>query len=160
VLSQILRRAKAGSLAYSTYESYETTARVVVVPRCGGARVDGLTVGRCDRILQRVLEEETISKASRARVQPGHTEWRHKPLPAELPAVVPASRRSAGRISQGVVTGMGNDALDNPALHWTQMLLAQVAFQLGLAPIVFSFVVRAIERNRVAANMTANAFAG
>jgi integrase len=66
-LSQILTRAKAGSLTYSTYESYETTARVVIVPRCGGVRLDGLTVGRCDRILQRILDEETISKARRAR---------------------------------------------------------------------------------------------
>ena len=45
-LSQILTRAKAGSLAYSTYESYETTARVILVPRCGGVRLDQLTVGR------------------------------------------------------------------------------------------------------------------
>jgi integrase len=66
-LSQILTRAKAGSLAYSTYESYETTARVIIVPRCGGVRLDRLTVGRCDRVLQRILEEETISKARRAR---------------------------------------------------------------------------------------------
>ncbi|TFC03387.1 tyrosine-type recombinase/integrase [Cryobacterium sp. MDB2-33-2] len=66
-LSQILTRAKAGSLAYSTYESYEATARVIIVPRCGGVRLDRLTVGRCDRILQRILEEETISKARRAR---------------------------------------------------------------------------------------------
>lgn len=35
-LSQILTRTKAGSLAYSTYESYETTARVTILPRCGG----------------------------------------------------------------------------------------------------------------------------
>ncbi len=66
-LSQVLTRAKAGSLAYSTYESYETTARVILVPRCGGVRLDQLTVGRCDRILQRILEEETVSKARRAR---------------------------------------------------------------------------------------------
>ncbi|HYI33884.1 MAG TPA: site-specific integrase [Glaciibacter sp.] len=66
-LSQILTRAKAGSLTYSTYESYETTARVILVPRCGGVRLNQLTVGRCDRILQRILEEETISKARRAR---------------------------------------------------------------------------------------------
>ncbi|WP_241987663.1 site-specific integrase [Cryobacterium sp. TMT1-66-1] len=66
-LSQVLTRAKAGSLSYSTYESYETTARVIIVPRCGGVRLERLTVGRCDRILQRILEEETISKARRAR---------------------------------------------------------------------------------------------
>ena len=66
-LSQILTRAKTGSLSYSTYESYETTARVIIVPRCGGVRLEQLTVGRCDRILQKILEEETISKARRAR---------------------------------------------------------------------------------------------
>lgn len=51
-LSQVLIRAKAGSLSYSTYESYETMARVIIVPRCGRVRLDRL----CDRILQRILE--------------------------------------------------------------------------------------------------------
>ena len=36
-LSQVLTRARAGGLSYSTYESYETTARVIIVPRCGGS---------------------------------------------------------------------------------------------------------------------------
>ena len=45
----------------------------------------------------------------------------------------------------------GNDALNSPALRWAQILLAQVAFQLGLALIVFPLIVRAIERNRLAA---------
>jgi hypothetical protein len=31
-LAQILTRARAGSLAFSTYESYETTARVIMLP--------------------------------------------------------------------------------------------------------------------------------
>ena len=66
-LAQILSRAKSGSLTFSTYESYETTARVVIVPRCGGVRLDRFTVGRCDRILQKILEEESISKARHAR---------------------------------------------------------------------------------------------
>jgi len=66
-LSQILTRAKTGSITFSTYESYETTARLVIVPRCGGVRLDRLTVGRCDRILQRIPEEESISKARHAR---------------------------------------------------------------------------------------------
>lgn len=66
-LAQILTRAHAGSLAFSTYESYETTARLVILPRCGGVRLDQLTVGRCDRILQKILEEDTLSKARRAR---------------------------------------------------------------------------------------------
>lgn len=66
-LSQILTRVNIGSLSYSTYESYEVTARLVIVPRCGGVRLDQLTVGRCDRILQKVLEEESIFKARHAR---------------------------------------------------------------------------------------------
>jgi integrase len=66
-LPQILTRAKTGSLTYSTYESYETTARLVILPRCGGVRLDRLTVGRCDRILQKILEDESISKARHAR---------------------------------------------------------------------------------------------
>ena len=66
-LPQILTRAKTGSITYSTYESYETTARLVILPRCGGVRLDRLTVGRCDRILQKILDEESISKARHAR---------------------------------------------------------------------------------------------
>ncbi|WP_146073500.1 hypothetical protein [Cryobacterium sp. N22] len=66
-LPQILTRAKTGSLTYSTYESYETTARLVILPRCGGVRLDRLAVGRCDRILQKILEEESIPKARHAR---------------------------------------------------------------------------------------------
>ncbi|MFF2387212.1 tyrosine-type recombinase/integrase [Agromyces sp. NPDC058104] len=66
-LQQILTRAKAGSLEFSTYERYETTARMLLVPRCGEVRLEQLTVGRCDRILQRILEEESVSAARRAR---------------------------------------------------------------------------------------------
>ncbi|WP_166784876.1 integrase [Cryobacterium sp. TMT2-42-4] len=66
-LSQIHTRAQSGSLTYPTYESYETTARLVILPRCGGVQLDRLTVGRCDRILQKILEEESISKARHAR---------------------------------------------------------------------------------------------
>ncbi|MDJ0322181.1 hypothetical protein QMG61_00180 [Cryobacterium sp. PH31-AA6] len=43
---------------------------MIIVPRCGGVKLDRLTVGRCDRISQRVLAEETISKARRARAGP------------------------------------------------------------------------------------------
>jgi integrase len=39
----------------------------VILPRCGGVRLDRLTVGRCARILQKILEEESISKARHAR---------------------------------------------------------------------------------------------
>ena len=66
-MPQILTRAKTGSITYSTYESYETTARLVILPRCGGVRLDRLTVGRCDRILQKILDKESISKARHAR---------------------------------------------------------------------------------------------
>ncbi|GAA4191228.1 site-specific integrase [Microbacterium oryzae] len=66
-LAQVEARANAGSLTFSTYESYETTARMILIPACGGVRFDQLTVGRCDRILQRILEEQTVSKARRAR---------------------------------------------------------------------------------------------
>lgn len=45
---------------------------------------------------------------------------------------------------------------NNPALHWTQILLAQVAFQLGLALIASFFVVRALEHNRMAGSTPAN----
>lgn len=66
-LEQIRSRAKTGSLSYSTFESYETTARLVLLPLCGGLRLEQFTVGRCDRVIQRILEEHSISKARRAR---------------------------------------------------------------------------------------------
>ena len=36
----------------STYESYETTARLVILTQCGGVQPEPLTVERCDRIRQ------------------------------------------------------------------------------------------------------------
>lgn len=50
----------------------------------------------------------------------------------------------------------GNDALNSPALRWTQTLLTQVAFQLGLALIVAFFVVRAMQLTRVVGNTIGN----
>ena len=41
----------------------------------------------------------------------------------------------------------GDGGLNNPALHWTQAVLGQVAFQVGLALIAFLLVIRAIERD-------------
>lgn len=66
-LQQIHARAIAGSLSFSTYESYETTARCLLVPQCGGITLDALTVGRCDRIIQAVLLSRSVSAARRAR---------------------------------------------------------------------------------------------
>jgi hypothetical protein len=67
-LEQVRARAIAGSLTFSTYESYETTVRCVVVPQCGGITLDALTVGRCDRIIQAILLQRSVSSARRARV--------------------------------------------------------------------------------------------
>lgn len=66
-LEQIRARAVAGSLSFSTYESYETTLRRLVVPHCGGITLGALTVGRCDRIIQAILLEKSVSAARRAR---------------------------------------------------------------------------------------------
>lgn len=66
-LDQVHTRAKAGSISFSTYESYETAARMILVPRFGAVRFEQLTVGRCDRMLQDLLRTETLSKARRAR---------------------------------------------------------------------------------------------
>ncbi|MHA7986287.1 hypothetical protein ACX9R5_10815 [Rathayibacter sp. CAU 1779] len=66
-LQQIHARAIAGSLSFSTYESYETTARCLLVPRCGGITLDALTVGRCDRIIQAILLGRSVSAVRRAR---------------------------------------------------------------------------------------------
>ncbi|WP_353829194.1 hypothetical protein [Agromyces sp. SYSU T0242] len=60
--------AKAGDISFSTYEAYETAARVFLVPRFGAARFEQLTVGRrCDRMLQDILATETLSKARPSR---------------------------------------------------------------------------------------------
>ena len=70
-LEQVRARAIAGSLTFSTYESYESyesIVRCVLVPQCGGITLDALTVGRCDRIIQAILLQRSISAARRARV--------------------------------------------------------------------------------------------
>jgi hypothetical protein len=67
-LEQVHARAIAGSLPFSTYESYETVVRCVLVPQCGGITLDALTVGRCDRIIQAILLQRSVSAARRARV--------------------------------------------------------------------------------------------
>lgn len=66
-LRHVRTRAAVGSLAYSTYDAYESTLRLVLLPRCGAIALDSLTVGRCDRIIQGLLMDETLSKARRAR---------------------------------------------------------------------------------------------
>ncbi|CAN5442026.1 site-specific integrase [soil metagenome] len=54
-------------LAVSTLESYEDTVRNIVVPACGGITLADLSVGRCDRIIQRLLATRSISAARKAR---------------------------------------------------------------------------------------------
>jgi integrase len=60
-------RAENGLLAWSTYENYENTVRLVLVPTCGGVTLEALTVGRCDRIIQNLLAERGLSAARKAR---------------------------------------------------------------------------------------------
>lgn len=60
-------RAQTGSLSYSTFESYEATTRLTIIPRCGGITLGALTVGRCGRIIQGILLEKSLSAARRAR---------------------------------------------------------------------------------------------
>ena len=66
-LAGIELRAKTGTLAYSTYEHYEVTVRLTVKPWCGGIALEDFTVGRCNRIVQAILQEVTPSAARRAR---------------------------------------------------------------------------------------------
>jgi hypothetical protein len=49
-------------LSWSTYENYEHTVRLALVPVCGGVMLEALTVGRCDRILQNLLAERGVSR--------------------------------------------------------------------------------------------------
>ncbi|GAA4186994.1 site-specific integrase [Gryllotalpicola kribbensis] len=60
-------RAENGTLSWSTYENYETTVRLTLVPVCGGVALDALTVGRCDRIIQNLLADRGVSAARKAR---------------------------------------------------------------------------------------------
>jgi integrase len=66
-LVQATGRADAGSLAHSTLESYEAAVRLVLKPACGAITLDQLTVGRCDRIIQSIMREGSLSKARKAR---------------------------------------------------------------------------------------------
>ena len=66
-LPTIRVRAENGTLSWSTYENYETTVRLTLVPICGGVRLDALTVGRCDRIIQNLLTDRGVSSARKAR---------------------------------------------------------------------------------------------
>ncbi|QAB18134.1 integrase [Leucobacter muris] len=66
-LEQVRARAVAGSLTFSTYESYSGTVRCVLLPQCGGITLDALTVGRCDRIIQAIMLGRSVSAARRAR---------------------------------------------------------------------------------------------
>ena len=60
-------RAENGTLSWSTYENYETTVRLTLVPVCGGVTLEALTVGRCDRIIQNLLADRRVSSARKAR---------------------------------------------------------------------------------------------
>lgn len=66
-LVQATARADAGSLAHSTLESYESAVRLILKPMCGAVTLDQLTVGRCDRIIQGIMREGSLSKARKAR---------------------------------------------------------------------------------------------
>ncbi len=51
----------------STLEGYQDSVRTIVIPACGGIMLRDLTVGRADRILQRILATRSISAARKAR---------------------------------------------------------------------------------------------
>jgi hypothetical protein len=57
----------SGRLTISTLESYEDTVRNIIVPACGGITLADLSVGRCNRIIQRLLSTRSISAARKAR---------------------------------------------------------------------------------------------
>ncbi|WP_341998806.1 site-specific integrase [Microbacterium sp. LWH7-1.2] len=60
-------RADSGSLAHSTLESYESAVRLILKPVCGAVTLDQLTVGRCDRIVQSIMRDGSVSRARKAR---------------------------------------------------------------------------------------------
>lgn len=66
-LPTVRLRAETGMLSWATYDGYEITVRLTLLPACGGVTLDALTVGRCDRILQHLLAERGVSAARRAR---------------------------------------------------------------------------------------------
>ncbi|MCS3427118.1 tyrosine-type recombinase/integrase [Leucobacter aridicollis] len=66
-LESTRRRAAMGSITYSTFASYESTARLTLIPRCGAIALEALTVGRCNRIIQSIATEVSLATARRAR---------------------------------------------------------------------------------------------
>lgn len=57
----------SGRVEVSTLEGYQDSVRTIVVPACGGMILRDLSVGRADRILQRILATRSISAARKAR---------------------------------------------------------------------------------------------
>jgi integrase len=57
----------AGRIEVSSVEAYEDTVRLIVVPTCGALRLEELTVGRCDRIVRKVLDARSASAARKLR---------------------------------------------------------------------------------------------
>ena len=57
----------SGLVEVSTLEGYQDSVRTIVVPACGGITLRDLTVGRANRIVQRILATRSISAARKAR---------------------------------------------------------------------------------------------
>jgi integrase len=60
-------KRRSQTVTASTIETYEATIRTTVLPACGGISLRELTAGRCDRIIQRVLETRSTSAAKKLR---------------------------------------------------------------------------------------------
>lgn len=60
-------RAQAGAISYSALKSYEQTLRLAIVPRCGPVTLSTLTAGRCDRLNQSILRDQSLCSARRAK---------------------------------------------------------------------------------------------
>ncbi len=66
-LESVHAKVAAGTLSRSTEVAYAATVRLLLVPRCGALTLDTLTVGRCDRLIQAILLEQSVAAARRAR---------------------------------------------------------------------------------------------
>jgi len=60
-------KRRSQTVTVSTMETYEASVRTVVLPACGAVTLGEMTAGRCDRIIQRVLETRSPSAAKKLR---------------------------------------------------------------------------------------------
>ncbi|WP_343924199.1 tyrosine-type recombinase/integrase [Rhodoglobus aureus] len=63
----LIEKRRSQTVEASSIETYEATVRTVVLPACGAVTLQEMNAGRCDRIIQRVLDTRSPSAAKKLR---------------------------------------------------------------------------------------------